>query len=95
MSGADDDELLEAEIQVIEKLADEALAIYKGRLPADEYDLIRETIIEVLATHPNGRAMIERLLPRAPVEVSGEIGEPGDASESDRGGQARGGSGVA
>jgi hypothetical protein len=93
MSAEDDDAQIEAEIKVLEALADRALAPYLGRLPAAEYALLRDTLVDVLATHPNGQKLVEGLLPRAPVEVSGEVG--GDADEREGGGQAKGGSGAA
>jgi hypothetical protein len=92
MSGVDDDAQIEAELRVMEALADRALEPYRG-LPADEYALLRETLVEVLATHPNGHKLIEGLLPRAPMEMSGEVG--GDADEAEGSHQAKGGSGAA
>ena len=82
--------IYDAELAVAEKLADDAMAPYLQRLPAPELELMRETIVEVLMTHPNATELIAALAKRAAGDVSGDVG-PGvatDAEGADRSGKA-------
>lgn len=92
------DDQLDAELAVVEALADKAMAPYAGRLPAAELARMREALVDALATHPNAHRLVTQLARRPVVDRSGEVGDEPEGREGEgdvNKGAAKGGSGAA
>ena len=79
-----EDAALDAELEVVEALADKAMAAYNHLLSPKQRADMRETLIEVLATHPNASRLIAQLARPPVVDVSGEVGGDGGEAGKDR-----------
>jgi hypothetical protein len=77
----DDDKDAEREAFVKETAA-KAVAKYEGHLPAWLVKEMQAALEDVLATHPVGSALVDRVRPRKAPERSGETAKDGSVKEA-------------
>jgi hypothetical protein len=71
----------DAEDPYVDQLLSEILAPYQGLVPADLMAEMSDFMGDVLATHPVGATLVDRLRPRAVPFQSGDAAKPGVAGE--------------
>lgn len=79
-------------VDLARALATEALERIRRHVTPHGYDVLLEGLVFELLSTAEGGAMLDRLLPRAPVDRSGEV-EKGGPQEQPRLGKVDGGTG--